>query len=1239
MADNNKPPKDWELRSFSSGKLKKSSSVEILLGTHPTRGRFLATSPLPSSRVTSHNMKGSGRPSSTPKAGTLPSSTAPLSGAAPPSVQNVGVKDQGSVPNNTVPQNKAAAKTKETVPSNAVPQNKAAAKTKETVPSNAVPQNNAATKTKETVPSNAVPGKKGDVAIEMETVPSKPAVAKENKAVTPELTGSNSSLIRMLEPTPVPVPVTSTPVAAKPPPPVLPTPLHTPPLARLKNLKDKGSHLPPLNTSHKLDQSPMSTPRETPKSTPKGTPKGTPIIGKRGHVFSVSTPDVEPETGQPLPFPFERTKKPVTECLSDPFEVRRKIKPLTEPVLKEKSGGEEEEPVWQRRLSLLFVPPTEDELEPEKEPEETTRLLPALITPLILRKQSVDSVASPPISRRKDRLERAIKKKEKEASKKERQAREKLIREEARQPRINFEEENNKREEERKKKEKEEPRRAEAKFSRLRNSFSTQRGVIGKAAEAEDKEESFRSPFEASHNSLSSLIRERMGKTPPGQGKKTTQLGLVVLVVVLLVVIVVGISLTHYFYHLHLLELSIFNRIKFYEGPRHLEVYDPTWKPVITLHMGTNLPKYSIPEDCTDYLNYLQDENYTLPHHGLDDDEYEEMICLDWTALAQLHLRKLYAAGSVQCYTVWWVALKHDFTLRDCLMPSTTEHVEVRNITWWGGGEMSSGGFPISRADVPPEEMVTGKLNRDPWGQLLRRTWLSDHATLLMLPSRFGGRVSVNHNQDNKVCLEMHVTACTDDDANLSYTVCTAPNLTALAGYMHQRAVEERHSVGTTVPSLVNYSMEEVPVEESEGEEQPVAMMRETFNQEVVARVEERLEHPVWVMPETSYLTQQMVVDYVQRLDRLLANTTGTRGHVLLPPTWQTRPGELEFDPERFPDPLGLSQVTRDKGFHLALTLHPFVSVDAPGFKEGMREGLWVRQKKSRLPALARYENWHPSVVTDFSNPRARRWYAAQLNGLRDEYEVDRFHLQPADAHALPVYHEYHTPFTDPDDTLVHFMASVSSVSPPISTEGAVMPPLPPTFVTMGSGEGSWKELETLVPRALTMTMLGYPFIDVGLIGGPPRGDSELYIRWIEAATFLPAMQISVLPDTYGEEVLEIAKQYQDLRKTLVLPRLLEKVPAALQNGTPLITPLVLFAPQDTEALKVDDQWMLSDDLLVAPVTHRGRQTRDVYLPKGIWKDGITGKLKNGGRWIRDYQVPLTKIPYFILRPVDDFRR
>lgn len=70
-------------------------------------------------------------------------------------------------------------------------------------------------------------------------------------------------------------------------------------------------------------------------------------------------------------------------------------------------------------------------------------------------------------------------------------------------------------------------------------------------------------------------------------------------------------------------QLSIFNRIKFFETPRHLMVYDPTWEPVITAHLGSNLPDNSIPEDCTKYLKYLEEKNYTLPHHGLGDDEYE----------------------------------------------------------------------------------------------------------------------------------------------------------------------------------------------------------------------------------------------------------------------------------------------------------------------------------------------------------------------------------------------------------------------------------------------------------------------------------------------------------------------------------------------------------------------------------------------------------------------------------------
>lgn len=44
-----------------------------------------------------------------------------------------------------------------------------------------------------------------------------------------------------------------------------------------------------------------------------------------------------------------------------------------------------------------------------------------------------------------------------------------------------------------------------------------------------------------------------------------------------------------------------------------------------------------------------------------------------------------------------------------------------------------------------------------------------------------------------------------------------------------------------------------------------------------------------------------------------------------------------------------------------------------------------------------------------------------------------------------------------------------------------------------------------------------------------------------------------------------------------------------------------------------------------------------VYLPAGLWQDGIDGSLRKGNRWMHDYKVPLHRVAYFIRRP-DDMR-
>lgn len=57
---------------------------------------------------------------------------------------------------------------------------------------------------------------------------------------------------------------------------------------------------------------------------------------------------------------------------------------------------------------------------------------------------------------------------------------------------------------------------------------------------------------------------------------------------------------------------------------------------------------------------------------------------------------------------------------------------------------------------------------------------------------------------------------------------------------------------------------------------------------------------------------------------------------------------------------------------------------------------------------------------------------------------------------------------------------------------------------------------------------------------------------------------------------------------------------------------------------------MLGDTVIAAPVIQQGADTRHVYLTTGQWKDGTTGTLYVGPRWLMDYKAPLDVLPHFI---------
>ena len=58
-------------------------------------------------------------------------------------------------------------------------------------------------------------------------------------------------------------------------------------------------------------------------------------------------------------------------------------------------------------------------------------------------------------------------------------------------------------------------------------------------------------------------------------------------------------------------------------------------------------------------------------------------------------------------------------------------------------------------------------------------------------------------------------------------------------------------------------------------------------------------------------------------------------------------------------------------------------------------------------------------------------------------------------------------------------------------------------------------------------------------------------------------------------------------------------------------------------------EYLLGEEILVAPVVKEGAITRNIYLPKGKWRDAVTSKEYSGPLWLSDYSAPLDVLPYF----------
>lgn len=76
-----------------------------------------------------------------------------------------------------------------------------------------------------------------------------------------------------------------------------------------------------------------------------------------------------------------------------------------------------------------------------------------------------------------------------------------------------------------------------------------------------------------------------------------------------------------------------------------------------------------------------------------------------------------------------------------------------------------------------------------------------------------------------------------------------------------------------------------------------------------------------------------------------------------------------------------------------------------------------------------------------------------------------------------------------------------------------------------------------------------------------------------------------------------------------------------------------MLEPSDPSSHAVKDQFAIGEEIIAAPILSPGARVREVYLPAGVWKDGIDNSLRKGSRWIHDYKVGEDQVAYFVKMP------
>ena len=337
----------------------------------------------------------------------------------------------------------------------------------------------------------------------------------------------------------------------------------------------------------------------------------------------------------------------------------------------------------------------------------------------------------------------------------------------------------------------------------------------------------------------------------------------------------------------------------------------------------------------------------------------------------------------------------------------------------------------------------------------------------------------------------------------------------------------------------------------------------------------------------------------------------------------------FDWDKSKFPDPEGLLEKLHDRGLKICVWINSYIGQKSPLFEEGARNGYFIKNADG---SVWQWDKWQAGMaVVDFTNPEATKWYQGYLKNLV-AMGVDCFKTDFGER--IPTEGVKYYDGSDPE--LMHnyytYLYNKAVYDVLVETKGADEAILFARSATVGGQQfpvhwggdcsSNYPSMAESLRAGLSFGMSGFGYWSHDIAGFEDQASPDLYKRWTQFGLLSSHSRYHgstayKVPWLYGDEAVDVAREFTELKLQLK-PYLLKMAQETHETGVPMMRAMVLEFPDDPTCEDIDTQYMLGDDLLVAPVFREDGVAR-FYVPDDgtgqAWTNIITDTAYEPGKW------------------------